>query len=62
MPAARQTQASYMREMMQRLRARSGRGRGLALQSELLDRHAPCAACPSKRACREWLDGTPEPV
>ena len=56
MPAARQTQQTYMREMMQRL--------GLDPAESVLPHSSlgyltashRCVMCPHKQTCREWLD------
>jgi Family of unknown function (DUF6455) len=60
MPAARETQLTYMREMMQRL--------GLDPAESVLPHSSlgyltalrRCAACPSKKRCRKWLDRAPK--
>ncbi len=62
MPAARKTQASYVFEMMRRLGIDPAEGAVPHFSLSYLTAMHRCAACPSKRACREWLKRTPGAV
>ena len=62
MPAARQTQMTYMREMMERLGLDPAEGVVPHYSLNYLTAAHRCAACTCKRACREWLNRTPGSV
>jgi Family of unknown function (DUF6455) len=62
MPAARKTEASYVLEMMRRLGLDPAEGVVPHFSLSYLTAMHRCAACVSKRACREWLKRTPGAV
>ncbi len=62
MPAARQTQLTYMREMMQRLGLDPAESVLPHSSLDYLTASHRCAACPHKQTCRAWLDRAPAAV
>jgi Family of unknown function (DUF6455) len=61
-PAARHRQCTYICEMMQRLGIEPGGGVVARLGLSYATAHHRCETCPSKQACREWLDSMPAGV
>lgn len=58
-PTARERHPIHMREMMERLGIEPGGGVVPSLSLSYAAALNRCEACPSKRACRDWLDRTP---
>ena len=58
-PAAREHQAIYICEMMERLGLEPGGGEAPRLGLSYATALRRCQACRSKRACRDWLDSLP---
>jgi hypothetical protein len=58
-PAAREHQAIYICEMMERLGLDPGGGEVPRLGLSYATALRRCQACPSKPACRDWLDSLP---
>ena len=61
-PTARKSGPIYMREMMERLGIEPGGGAAPSLSLSYAAAFHRCEACPSKQACRDWLDRTPASV
>jgi hypothetical protein len=61
-PAARERQLFCMCEMMERLGIEPGAGVVPRLSLSYAIALHRCEACPSKQACRNWLDGMPTSV
>jgi hypothetical protein len=59
-PALRERQPTHIVEMMQRLGIEPGGGAVSQLCLSYATAFHRCEACPSKQACREWLDSTPQ--
>ena len=62
MTAPTHTQSIYMREMMEHLGIDPGGGTISHLGLSYAAAFHRCEACPSKQACREWLDRMPAAV
>jgi len=58
-PVARERQPIYMCEMMERLGIEPGGGVAPHLGLSYATAIHRCEACPSKQACRDWLDSMP---
>jgi len=58
-PTARERQPIYMCEMMERLGLEPGGGVVALLGLSYATALRSCEACPSKEACRDWLDSMP---
>jgi transposase len=56
------SQSIYMREMMEHLGIEPGGGTISRLGLSYAAAFHRCEACPSKQACREWLDSMPAAV
>ncbi len=56
------SQSIYMREMMEHLGIEPGGGTISRLGLSYAAAFHRCEACPSKQACREWLDRMPAAV
>ena len=61
-PPACERHPTYIREMMERLGIEPGGGAAPSLGLSYATAFHRCEACPSKHACREWLDGMPRSV
>ena len=61
-PTARERQPIYMCEMMECLGIEPGGGVVPSLKPKLRHRAHRREACPSKQACRDWLDRMPASV
>ena len=61
-PAACERRQTYIREMMERLGIEPGGGVVPRLGLSYTTAFHRCEACPSKQACREWLDSMPRSV
>lgn len=61
-PVAREHQPIYMCEMMERLGIEPGGGMAPQLGLSYATVLRRCEACPSKEACRDWLDSMPTSV
>jgi len=61
-PALATRQPIYMVELMERLGIDPGEGVVPRLGLSYVTALRRCEACPSKQACREWLDGMPQAV
>ncbi len=61
-PTARERQAIYMCEMMERLGIEPGGGVVPSLGLSYATALHRCEACPSKPKCRDWLDSMPASV
>lgn len=61
-PALRERQPTHIVEMMQRLGIEPGGGAVSQLCLSYAAAFHRCEACPSKPACREWLDSAPQPA
>jgi Family of unknown function (DUF6455) len=59
-PVVRERQPTYI--MMERLGIEPGGGVVPRLSLSYATAFRRCEACPSKQACREWLDSMPVPV
>jgi hypothetical protein len=59
---ARERHPTYIREMMERLGIEPAGGVVPRLSLNYATAFHRCEACPSKQACREWLDNTPRSV
>jgi hypothetical protein len=62
MPAERQSQRTYMREMMERLGLDPAEGVVPHFSLSYATALRRCAACPSRQACGAWLDRMPASV
>ena len=60
--AARERQPTFICEMMERLGIEPGGGVVPRLGLTYTTAFHRCEACPSRQACRDWLDNTPAPV
>jgi len=61
-PALRERQPTHIVEMMQRLGIEPGGGAVSQLCLSYATAFHRCEACPSKQACRDWLDSLPTSV
>jgi hypothetical protein len=61
-PTARKRQPIYICEMMERLSIEPGGGVAPSLGLSYATAFHRCEACPSKQACRDWLDSMPASV
>ena len=61
-PVARERQAIYLCEMMERVGIEPGGGMAPHLGLSYATALRRCGACPFKEACRDWLDSMPESV
>lgn len=61
-PAIVDRQQIYICEMMERLGIEPGGGVVPRLGLTYTTAFHRCEACPSRQACRDWLDNTPTPV
>jgi hypothetical protein len=61
-PTARERQPIYMCEMMERLGLEPGGGVVALLGLSYATALRSCEVCPSKEACRGWLDSMPASV
>ncbi len=61
-PVARERQAIYLCEMMERLGIEPGGGMAPHLGLSYATALRRCGACPFKEACRDWLDSMPKSV
>jgi hypothetical protein len=61
-PTVRKRQPIYMREMMECLGIEPGGGVVPSLGLSYATAFHRCEACPSKQACRDWLDSIPASV
>ena len=61
-PSACERHPTYIREMMERLGIEPGGGAAPSLGLSYATAFHRCEACPSKQACREWLDSMPRSV
>jgi hypothetical protein len=60
--AARERQPTFIGEMMERLGIEPGGGIVPRLSLSYATAFHRCETCPSKRACRDWLDRMPGSV